>query len=352
LLKDILNLNEYIIAVIVLIAAGGVLFGLGFAFHEYNPKYIIGSVLLTFILFPILVILSMRIPREITTFFNTLHDNNAIGSSLSNPSDPKAYERFLQHLIFRVDSMWWAIGVLVLLTGYWLYRLIVVELPAMPPDQFWFHIALLALYSVMFYPAFFGAIRLVIALIYVNVLFRTFTINVNPLHPDNSGGLGILERMLGVSAAFLSTAGVVALVINTSFLFGTMSFFSLTEAIVIGAVYIILGPVLILGWLLSPHQVMLEACNATLKPLADQFQSTYTASVPKASDDAEAIKKETDRLFELKRRYDLLHDNFPVWPASIRQVVRLSATVSLPALLPVFTPVIAVIVTFFQKHPL
>gem|GEM_PF-5350876 len=37
---------------------------------------------------------------------------------------------------------------------------------------------------------------------------------------------------------------------------------------------------------------------------------------------------------------------------SMPQVLRLSATVSLPALLPVFTPIVAMIVTFFQKHPL
>ena len=41
--------------------------------------------------------------------------------------------------------------------------------------------------------------RLVLALVFTNWLFYTFTIQIKPLHPDSSGGLGALGRLLWIS---------------------------------------------------------------------------------------------------------------------------------------------------------
>jgi hypothetical protein len=193
----------------------------------------------------------------------------------------------------------------------------------------------------MFYSTFLAIMRLLIAMIYTSMLFRTFKINVNPLHPDGSAGLGVVENMVGISAAFITSTGAAAIVLNSTFLSSSIphlaavstSALQIWEAIIIGIVYIILAPTLIVGWLLSPHQAMQEALDNALLPLANQFQSTITGETPSSTDDASKIKQGTDRLAELKRRYDLLQETFPVWPIQIQQIRRIVATVSLPAVI-------------------
>lgn len=340
-LADKLRLNEYMIAGIAIITSVVILFGLGALFHLFTTNYVIRSLLQAFVIFPILAFICVRIPREIANLFNTFSDNKVIGEPRSERNGPTSYGRFIELLIAYVDNMWWSIAALVIVILFWLYRLLLIEptlTTSVEQAQFWFRIALLALYSIMIYSITLAAVRLVVTLIFTNILFRSFKIIVNPLHPDGSAGLGMMGRMLAISAGFVTSLGAAAIVMNSAFIAPVVSIsitnpsLALWEAVVFGVFYLLLGPTLLIGWLFEPHLAMQEALNEVLQPLADEFKAKVFADQPTEDESADDIKKGTDRLDQLKRRYTLLQDTFPVWPAQIREIRRFIATISLPAI--------------------
>ena len=121
------------------------------------------------------------------------------------------------------------------------------------------------------------------------------------------------------------------------------------QAVLLGILYFALAAGLFIGWLTLPHQVMQEACDDTLKPLAYEFQQAIAETMASSKQDANAIKAGTDRLAELKRRYELLQDTYPTWPLAIVQVRRLVATVSIPALIPLALPFIKDLIVFISN---
>jgi len=248
----------------------------------------------------------------------------------------------LQKLVSYIDSGWWVMAALFFVVLYWLYRLLVIE----PQPQLvnhsslWMRIAILILYSFVLYTAFLTVVRLLVALIFTNWLFHLFTIRVNPLNLDRAAGFRGLGTMLEISGGLLVTMGVAGLVMNSSFLLGYTNPFSITEAIVLLITYVILTPVLLLSWLLLPHGVLVEARNKVLEPLAAEFQQALVpvSDSPEAETDSNAIETDVYRLARITRRYKLLDETFPRWPVEVGQVRRLTAVVSLPALLPFLLP--------------
>jgi hypothetical protein len=86
------------------------------------------------------------------------------------------------------------------------------------------------------------------------------------------------------------------------------------ETLLLGAIYVLLTPLLLFGWLWTPHRAMQEARDRVLKSLADEFRQSIQRTMPSAQDDAAGVKVGTERLDEIKRRYDFLRDSFPAWP--------------------------------------
>lgn len=56
-------------------------------------------------------------------------------------------------------------------------------------------------------------------------------------------------------------------------------------------------------WLLK-DSLLLEARDIASQPLANQFKQVILEAMPSTNDTAETIKAGTDRLDQLKRRYD------------------------------------------------
>jgi len=288
------------------------------------------AVLQVFFIFPALTWISMSLPAKLASIFNTLHANGAIGKPCTSSSE---YDAFLRKFVAWADNIWWFVGAVTLVALYWLYRLAVIEPLLRNHDGLWLRVAFLAISSFMLYAGFYSAVRILVALIFTNWLFHTFTIHVNPLHPDRSAGLGILGHMLTVSGILLIIMGVAGLVMNSSFLFDNDSRFSLVEAVILCTVYLTLAPSLLIGWLTMPHKVMVEARTVVLTDVAKEFQEA-TEAINSRAVDAET-KASTKRLRQLRRRYKLLEETFPTWPLSIQTIRRLAAGVSLPALVPV-----------------
>jgi hypothetical protein len=342
LLRDRLRLsNGWIIAGAALLA-GGDLFGLAalagerFSLRDVLMGDELRSLLQTLVIVPIGFALYLWLPNAIADLFNTLKANGIIDKRRPDRPGPESYEDSMKELVTWADSRWWVVGALISVALYWLYRLLVThpaEFPTLSPAwrQLWLRVATLLLAdSPGLYAAFFIIVRLLVVLVFTNRLFHLFSIRVNPLHPDGCAGLGVLGRLLTVSVLIATALGAAAVGMSISLLSTSIHPLSRLENVILGAGYVVFTPLLLIGWLASPHRAMKEARDATLQPLADEFQRAIAQAVPSAQDDAVAIKADTDRLAELKRRYELLRDSFPIWPIRIQLLHSLVATAILP----------------------
>jgi hypothetical protein len=342
LLRDRLRLSNGWIIVGAALLAGGDLFGLAalagerFGLRDVLMGDELRSLLQTLVIVPIGFALYLWLPNAIADLFNTLQANGIIDKRRPDRPGPESYEDFMKESVTWADSRWWVVGALISVALYWLYRLLVThpaEFLALSPAwrQLWLRVATLLLAdSPGLYAAFFIIVRLLVVLVFTNRLFHLFYIRVNPLHPDGCAGLGVLGRLLTVSVLIATALGAAAVGMSISLLSTGIHPLSRLENVILGAGYVIFTPLLLIGWLASPHRAMKEARDATLQPLADEFQRAIAQAVPSAQDDAAAIKADTDRLAGLKRRYELLRDSFPIWPIRIQLLRSLVATAILP----------------------
>ncbi len=146
------------------------------------------------------------------------HANKAIGEHHLDRPGSDSYEDFLKKVVDRTASGWWTVGVLAFVVLYALYRLLLADLGAANLPPVWLRITTFIIYVPIIYATILSFIRLVAILIFTNWLFHSFTINVNPLHPDGSAGLGVLQSMLGISTALLVTTGrsILLIVVNST----------------------------------------------------------------------------------------------------------------------------------------
>src|SRR5215469_2979546 len=362
LLKDRLHLNEVWSILGIAFFTGIVLIGLPIlTTPHFDP---LGDSLLvtlrvvvqTLILFPLLYGIYLLLPGYTANMFNTLQENGIGGEYRKDRTGAEAYEAFLQKLVSWADNFWWTVGALVFVAACWFYEFVIAEpiLPAATLPPLWLRILTLLVYTPIMYAVFLNVARLLVILIFTNWLFHLYTIQLNPLDPDGSAGLGKLGTMLSISMLLMATMGVTVLVvIHPEFLSGALpASYGLqlrVQAVLFGILYFMLTAGLVIGWLSLPHFVMQEARDETLKPLADEFQYAITDTMSSSKQDANAIKAGTDRLAELKRRYELLQETYPTWPLAIEQVRRLVATVSLPALIPLALPFIKDMIVFISN---
>src|SRR6266851_2452170 len=362
LLKDRLHLNEVWSILGIALCTGIVLIGLPIlTTPNFDPLGVsllvtLRDVVQTLILFPLLYGIYLLLPGYIANMFNSLHGNDIVGEYREDRTGGEAYEVFLQKLVAWEDNLWWTVAALVFVALCWLYELFIAEplLPAATLPPLWLRILTLVVYTPIIYAVFLNIVRLLVILVFTNWLFHLYTIHLNPLDPDGSAGLGKLGTMLSISMLLTATMGVTVLVvIHPEFLSGSLpASYSMqlrVQAVLLGILYFALTAGLFIGWLTLPHQVMKKACDDTLKPLAYEFQQAIEETMPSSKQDANAIKAGTDRLAELKRRYELLQDTYPTWPLAIVQVRRLVATVSIPALIPLALPFIKDLIVFISN---
>jgi len=183
-------------------------------------------------------------------------------------------------------------------------------------------------------------------LVFTNWLFLLFTIHVKPLHPDGSGGLGALGRLLWMSVAIMLW---VALLLFAALLTSNLYLFSPLEMFLLSAVYVVLTPSLFIGWVLFPHRVMVKAREEVLQPLTAEFQQALIQSMPSTEQDTRTLIARTRRLAALKQHYDLVRETYPVWPVEISELNRLVATVGLPVLLSLILPLITALISFVRN---
>ncbi len=348
LLKDRWHLNTFWICAGVTVLPGSVFlfWWLGWArtVAVWNVGNTLSVLLQTFILFPVIFLIYTLVPGSIAGLFNTLKMNGVIGEHRKNLSGTKTYEAFVQQMVAWIDSVGWILVILVLVVCYALYRLLVLEPASSSPVPYWMRVCAIVSYLPLMYVTGISVLRILLALIFTNQLFYCFTLSVKPLHPDGAGGLGAMGNLLWTSVGIMLWE---VLLLIASILSRNLIWLSLSEMILLGAIYIALTPALLIGWLLFPHAMMVKARNEMLQPLTDTYQQAFLQSLSSNQYDTRSLVSETRRLTALKQRYDLVHDTFPVWPLETGALSRIAVTVILPLLLPILTSLITL-----ALHPL
>ncbi|GAC1682332.1 MAG: hypothetical protein NVS9B9_04350 [Ktedonobacteraceae bacterium] len=339
LLKDRgIVINDYVVIAVVGAFTAVVFFGLGALLHvQYYGQwqYIVSAAVQAVIVFPLVMLMYLQMPQAMANLFNVIQSNGVIEDPLDDDPNawPRSYEEFVQRYSEYASRRWWTLAAIFFVVMYFLYRVAVILLNSelQTPNLLTFQIINALNNALIVYCITLAVSWLIAGLLFSNKLFKRFRFHLTPLHPDGCAGLGQMENALWISAVLIATIGIAALVMNGAFLTGKFTPFSLGEAIVIGLIYLALIPTLLLGWTLIPHQVMVDGCNEVLQPLAATFKTTISTGTPRDNEVSADIKEDTDRLSELKRRYQLLQDTFPLWPT--QHFVRHIATLGIPGII-------------------
>lgn len=341
LLKEKLHLNDF------WISAGALLFP-GMVFlcwwllwadrtHLWTPDNTLSVLLQTFVLFPFIFLIYVLVPDSTASLFNTLKINGVIGKQRRKQSGTETYEDFAQQLSAWIGKSWWTVAIMGIVVGYALYRLLLLEPTSASPVPYWMRFCAVIIYLPMMYATGISVVRLLLALFFTNLLFYRFTLQVKPLHPDGAGGLGVLGRLLWLCVCIMLW---VALLLVATVLSRNLNWLSLTEMILLGAIYISLTPALLLGWLIFPHQLMVKARDEALQPLTNEYQQALLQPLSAGTQDTRSVVAETRRLLALKQRYELVRDSFPIWPMEASALSRVGVTVILPLILPLITSLV------------
>jgi len=341
LLKDTLHLKDIWIIAGVMLLPGGVFLSGWFSWiskeHFWTSGDTFSILLQVFVLFPLLFFIYLLIPASIASFFNTLKTNGVISEHRSDQAGAVTYENFVQQLTAWIDRGWWTAVTLLVLACYVCFRLLLIDSGSASLIPYWFRVIGIIMYLPVMYVVCLSMMRLLLTLVFTSWLFSLLKVQIKPLHPDGSGGLGALGRILWISIIIMLWD---ALLLGAALLSNNMYWFSPLEMILIGTIYVTLTPSLLIGWLGFPHWIMVRARDEALRPLADEFQKALMQATLSINEDTSSIQTNTDRLLEIKRCYDLVYSTFPTWPLKINAASRLVVTALLPAVFPLFLPLI------------
>ncbi len=319
----------------------GVVFGAPvLAGQRFDPQgFLVGInliwLLVALIITPLVFAVYLWLPDAIARMFNTLKNNGTVGQPRLSERSLETYDDFLNKFVASTDNRLYMAVALIVVVVYLLDRFLVafpasVSRPLLAAHPSWVVYVFLLAFSPTAYAGVLSLIRLLVALVFTNWLFRLFHVQVNPLHPDGCGGLGTIGQMLAVSLLIATALGLTAAGIGVAYLSVGLDLLSNYEPVGAGVLYLIFTPLALIGWLWLPHRAMIDARDIRLQPLADEFLQTIEQSTRSARDDTAAIKSTTEKLDELKRQYGLLREVFPTWPIQIALLRSLVAVASMP----------------------
>ncbi|BAB76913.1 hypothetical protein ACN23B_26140 [Anabaena sp. FACHB-709] len=165
-------------------------------------------------------------------------------------------------------------------------------------------------------------------------------LNVNPLHPDRCGGLRSLSDYSLKTAYLITLLGFwVSIISYQTITQGSKQDYWYIYFIVI--LYIFLSLACFFGPLLTAHRGMKKAKEEVLHEIAHQFQIDYSQIHSSLTEDAETLKKRTEKVRELRNFYTMT-DEFPIWPFDVQTFRRYLLSVS--------TPLLSLLVGVIQKY--
>jgi len=297
----------------------------------------------SFLVVPLGILLYFLIPGFLAKPFIQMQNAESVDSKQG-----VSYDLFIDKVKTSISSAVWVILAIVCVCLYWAYRLF-AQVPSdltsqieSPVIRLGIRMALLIIYSLPFYMVILTICRTLVGLIFIGRLFRSYKVTIDPINPDDAGGIGYVGEMLVTSVLIATAFGAAAIglaytTIANGSLAGSLNMFERPEVLLLSSIYLILTPLLFYSLLWSPHKALLHARDEILKPLADEFQRESSESIPLGKNKARALKSKTDRLYEIKRQYELIRESFPEWPLDTNSLRNLVTTSILPLITTVFS---------------
>ncbi|MCW5316817.1 hypothetical protein GTQ43_24265 [Nostoc sp. KVJ3] len=153
-------------------------------------------------------------------------------------------------------------------------------------------------------------------------------LDINPLHPDRCGGLRCLSDYSLKTAYLVGVLGILISVIEYQVI--TQDFgkgFWFVHLVI--PLYIFLSMECFFGPLLAAHSGMKKAKEESLHKIARQFRAEYSGIYNSLAEDAEAFKKKSEKIQQLRTLYTMT-DDLPVWPFDVKTFRRYLLTVPTP----------------------
>jgi hypothetical protein len=309
------------------------------------PHYVPLFLLQAAVLAPLSLGTHLTLPDLMSQLLNTLRTNDAIGERRPDVSLLPCCDNFgafTDQLRKGLNWRRWGALSLTLSAAYVAYRLRYAPIWSKYPsgwELFWGWLAYGAEALALYWGAL-SIIRIGVVSLFVSRLARVFEFCVKPLHPDGCGGfqqLGYLfTRLVQLAAVLGLTVVGMAVAIGST---GTNPA-TRVEWWVLGLVYLVLLPMLVIAFLLVPHQNMAEARSRVVHPVAKSFEACVLKARPADGDTAFQIYKKTLSLSQIVVQVRTLNEAYPVWPIRVVGLQQAAATALLPLIVPVGSAII------------
>lgn len=177
-------------------------------------------------------------------------------------------------------------------------------------------------------------IRHTLLIAWLTKLFRTVPIDVHPLHPDNSGGLGAIGDYSLKTAYLVSVVALDITLVGIAPIARGQRFQLSAELVLYYTLYLTLAPLLFVAPALAAHRAMKVKKREMLLNISRQFEEVYDRA--STEPDETALDKQLKRLQELQALYELTQRTFPVWPFDfgvVRRFIAVTITPVIPSIL-------------------
>jgi len=158
------------------------------------------------------------------------------------------------------------------------------------------------------------ASTLVINVLIISNVFKNRSIHLEPMHPDNSGGLGKLGDYSKIIAYLISSAGLVIGLTELRYFQGAFP----KELWIIHIsvpIYLVGATVSFFAPILLVHRKMKETKRRLLIEIQEKIAQEYYASKEKIVQQSENIDTDISRIKQLQTLYELM-EKIPEWPFS------------------------------------
>jgi hypothetical protein len=174
---------------------------------------------------------------------------------------------------------------------------------------------------------------------------RQPNVRVWPHHPDGSGGLRPVGRVLAFVLYFAAILGGASLCMFLA-LPGTPSAVTRRpEPYLLAAFYAVLLPSALVNVLWRPHRLLVERREALLDSVATAFNDVIGPGGRVTAADPARLRETTDLLAQISRHGQLLDEAFPAWPLPVRRLRPMLATAVLPVVIPVASTILTKLLT-------
>lgn len=208
------------------------------------------------------------------------------------------------------------------------------------PFLFWYTIFFWAFF---FFLGLLGVIRVIIAILWFNRLFKRFRVDVRVLHPDGAGGLSPLGEFSVKIGYLIGIYGVASVSATLSESYITTTKFAgpmLSNALIpLLLVYVILAPIVFFAPIGAARSAMKAAKNEFILQIADQFEIETRRLQSFLVSDSNELKKSLERIEQLQKIHSIA-TKFPVWPFNVENIIRFFSAISSPFVLGIISLVI------------